>query len=196
MMISARELQRCVDHFREHWGELHCEGSHRYKSMPDLATAIRYAARSEREDGKIESHQRRIGRVTLRKFERKLQAKRRRIQACNNFTSLHELIGLLRIDGIGELAVYDIAQRIGEYLGLIPDEVYLHAGAKDGARALGLKGKKLSKGDLPAPLRDLSADWVESFLCIYKGRLCGTGRMPKPKNTGCGKRSGGGRGIC
>jgi hypothetical protein len=44
------------------------------------------------------------------------------------FLAVRETIG--GIPGIGELAVYDIAHRLGEYLGIPPIKVYLHSGAR------------------------------------------------------------------
>lgn len=54
--------------------------------------------------------------------------------------ALHALVArqLREVAGIGELYVYDTAFRIGAYLRLPPTRVYLHAGTRDGARALQL----------------------------------------------------------
>lgn len=43
------------------------------------------------------------------------------------------------IPGLGELYVYDTTLRIGAKLNLFPDKVYLHAGTRLGATALGLR---------------------------------------------------------
>jgi hypothetical protein len=40
-----------------------------------------------------------------------------------------------------EEVVYDIAHRIGAYLRREPEAVYLHAGTREGARALNLGGE-------------------------------------------------------
>jgi hypothetical protein len=72
--------------------------------------------------------------------------------------------------GIGELYVYDTALRLGAHLGLLPHKVYLHAGTRRGARALGLdhRAESVSLADLPAPLRGLRPHEIEDVLCIYK----------------------------
>ncbi len=192
MDISTRELRRQVKHFRDHWTTRCMEDSNRFRKMPDLATAIQVAARSETAEGNIENHQRRIGRPTLRKFERKLQRHRKAIHSCRDFKSLHSLINRLRIDGIGELAVYDIAQRIGEYLRVPPKEVYLHAGARTGARNLGFSENRIRVKDLPSSMQQLKPDQIESFLCIYKDCFVGCRKLPRPRGIGCGGgRSGG-----
>ena len=60
------------------------------------------------------------------------------LEACRDFRQLFELVRDLiePIPGIGELMVYDTALRIGAKLNLKPMRVYLHAGARAGARAL------------------------------------------------------------
>ena len=54
--------------------------------------------------------------------------------------------------------VYDTAVRIGAYLNLEPEEVYLHAGTKKGAAALGFKHRKtIDPKVLPREFQSLSA---------------------------------------
>jgi hypothetical protein len=64
------------------------------------------------------------------------------------------------IPGIGELAVYDTALRIGARLGLEPAKVYLHAGTRAGAKALGLAygGRTIELAELPADYGPLPAE--------------------------------------
>jgi hypothetical protein len=56
---------------------------------------------------------------------------------------LHALIKrtIHSIGGLRELYTYDMALRIGAFLGLAPEFVYLHRGTRAGARALGLNAK-------------------------------------------------------
>jgi ABC-type arginine/histidine transport system permease subunit len=69
--------------------------------------------------------------------------------------------------------VYDTALRLGANLRLLPREVYLHAGTRRGARALGLdyRSESVSMRLLPAALRRLRPYEVEDVLCIYKDWL-------------------------
>jgi hypothetical protein len=70
------------------------------------------------------------------------------------------------------LAVYDTATRVGAFLRLQPKRVYLHAGTRQGARALGFrKRESLSARELPKALRRLSPDEIEDCLCIYKSQV-------------------------
>jgi len=77
------------------------------------------------------------------------------------------------IHGIGELYVYDTTLRLGGHLRLVPREVYLHAGTRRGARALGLdhRSDSVSPNQLPTVLRRLRPHEVEDLLCIYKDWL-------------------------
>ena len=74
--------------------------------------------------------------------------------------------------------VYDTSLRVGAYLGLTPRFVYLHAGARAGAKALGLNAgtKKLAMSDLPHELQVLAPEEVEDFLCIYKKTMARIGQ--------------------
>ena len=71
----------------------------------------------------------------------------------------------------GKLASYDVAHRIGAYLNLVPDYIYLYAGTADGAKALGLWGDKVEKSKFPKSLQRLSPAQIEDFLCIFKNEL-------------------------
>jgi hypothetical protein len=105
----------------------------------------------------------------------RLQAVEVEIAVAADFAALHGLVeaAILSISGIGELAVYDIAHRIGSYRGLHPEKIYLHAGTREGAKALGLRTnqKSLPMSCLPAGLRSLSAEEAEDLLCIYRKTL-------------------------
>lgn len=80
------------------------------------------------------------------------------------------------IKGIGELLIYDTATCIGCPKKLYPQSVYLHAGAKDGAKQIGIEGTIINKETFiekyPA-FEQLSELEIEDFLCIYKFDLIG-----------------------
>lgn len=90
---------------------------------------------------------------------------------------MHALIERLvgRTRGIGELYVYDTALRIGAWLELFPGKVYLHAGTRWGARALGFdpKARALEVSELPQELQQLEPYEIEDLLCIFKDKLAG-----------------------
>jgi hypothetical protein len=87
------------------------------------------------------------------------------------------------IDGIGELCVYDVSTRIGAWLKLEPAQVFVHAGVRVGARALGLGGRdRFDVQELPQAFRDLSASEAEDCLCIFKDELRALAHVHRPLN--------------
>ena len=61
----ADSLAAIVAHYRKRYAPDRKAYLDRYRAMPDLKTAIHHAAIAIREDGKMESHQWRVGRVAL-----------------------------------------------------------------------------------------------------------------------------------
>jgi hypothetical protein len=144
-----------------------------FKQAGSFREAISRAVASEYPQGKRHPHQRRIPRQVLRDAEVVLQRQGDRLAALRDFDALHRLVASTAggVKGIGELAVYDIAHRIGAYQGLAPDRVYLHAGTRAGARALGLDGKVADLAAFPTEFAALTAAEIEDCLCIFKGVL-------------------------
>jgi hypothetical protein len=144
-----------------------------YANQPSLTDAIRVATLSEYE-GKRHRHQRQHPDI-LDEAGRRLQARQKELEACRGrpFDELFEYVGDIigSIEQIGRLAVYDIATRIGAYLGLTPEYIYLHRGTREGARALGLRGKKLSRDQLPPAFHTLTPAELENCLCNFKDEL-------------------------
>jgi hypothetical protein len=144
-----------------------------YMIQRSLEDAIRESALSRLPSSKRHPHQRRIPLRVLQAAERRLQAIAGSLLAAESFAELHRLIErqIKPVQGIGDLAVYDIARRIGAYLGHEPETVYLHAGTREGARALNLEGNAIDVSEFPVKLRNLSAAEIEDCLCIYKDAL-------------------------
>lgn len=143
------------------------------RSAPDFATAVDRAVRSRKPDGKMHNHQSKIPLRILLDFGNRIIDCESEGRALPTWETFHDLwLDLDRIKpwGIGPLAVYDIAERLGRYLRLDPQRVYLHAGPTLGARALGIdvRGKTyLEMHELPAPMQVLTADEAEDFLCVF-----------------------------
>ena len=145
-----------------------------YASQGSIRDAIRVAALSFRgKDEKRHDHQRRIPASVLATAERRLQAAAEELERASSFDELHDLISekIGEIQGLGDLTVYDIAHRIGGYLELQPDAVYLHAGTRVGAKLFGLNGNKANPRELPAAFQKLSAGEIEDCLCIYREHI-------------------------
>lgn len=144
--------------------------------------AIRRAAFSEMRPekgaarGKRHPHQYRISRAVLERAATKLRAQSGKLRKAANFDALHQSVdhAIGSLKGIGPLACYDIAHRLGARRGLALEKVYLHSGTLTGARNLGLvkRGQRTFEiGDLPTEFRKLSAAEIEDCLCIYKDCL-------------------------
>lgn len=144
-----------------------------YAGLDSLETAIDYAALAKRPDGKRHSHQTRLKREHLLAVKHALTENRGQLRQARSFADIIRLVRACAVPGFGELAVYDAALRLGAYLNRHPDYVYLHAGTRKGAAALGLKVDReyVALDELPPALRKLRPSEAEDFLCIYKDRL-------------------------
>lgn len=145
-------------------------------SKSSLKDSIKVAAQAVDGKNKIHDHQYRVGRITLNSFAKKLIYYHNQINCAKSFDDLIEIVGKARIKGIGALTIYDTAQRIGFYLGIYPDKVYLHGGTLIGARyLLGQlpRDQYLLVEELPEPFRrpDIAPWEIEDILCIYKSEL-------------------------
>ena len=139
-----------------------------------LDDAIERAAMAVSPGGKRLHHQRRIPRAVLRAWADALLERRDDIQASKTFRAMMDILSDVggELHGIGRLTVYDTATRIGAFLKLEPDRVYLHAGTREGARAFGLHQREsFASTDLPNAFRRLSPGEIEDCLCICKREL-------------------------
>ncbi len=152
-----------------------------------MAKTIRTAARSTMCDGKRHPHQRRLPAHVLNATGRRLERAMTVLRRCRSFAALHEIIReeIGPIYGIGPLAVYDVATRIGARLRLEPELVYLHAGTSNGARALGFDGgDPLKPKALPREFWILKPREMEDCLCIYADKLSRLPPNPAVHRTG------------
>lgn len=162
-----------ADYLKNHRNRVGAERL-RFQRFADLDSAVCEAVMARDKYGKRHSHQRRIPKAALQRACRKVQDMEQSIAAVADFEKLHELLTaqMAPIRGIGPLAIYDAALRIGYYLRLSPARVYLHAGALAGAHKLHLvipASKRIAMHALPKALQGLPAEEVEDILCIYFG---------------------------
>lgn len=143
-----------------------------FGGQKSLASAIRVAALAITCKGKRHPHQRRIPGLLLEHYRRGLMRKRKSLKSCKNFHELMEISQSVadKIWKHSELTVYDTTHRIGAHLKRRPDRVYLHAGTRDGAKALGIRPRLpyVFPRELPSAFRQLKPYEVEDCLCIYK----------------------------
>lgn len=64
-----------------------------------------------------------------------------------------------------------MAQRLGMWLNLAPDIVYLHGGTAEGAAVFKITGNTALLKAFPPEIQKLGAVHAENFLCIYKDRI-------------------------
>jgi hypothetical protein len=171
MKTESKIYRLLLEIIDEHDPEASREEIRRLKQMPSLKVAIKTAAKSRKEDGTCYSHQRRVfGRpAAIPTAVKLLLAAETRIKVCTSFDQLLKLIVSLIADvvGIGPLYCYDVAIRIGAFLGHLPKKIYLHAGARTGAKLLGLPTERgfLDVAELPEILRVFKAHEIEDILC-------------------------------
>lgn len=140
-----------------------------------LRQAIKLAATARNFTNQKHNHQFRIPPAILDRFAVSVLSKINQVKSSKSFDDLISIIDSCRIKGVGDITIYDTAQRIGGYLGLYPQKVYLHGGTRVGAEILigKIKGKSISVSQLPTPFQSaaISAGEIEDILCIYKNRL-------------------------
>ena len=154
------------------------------KTIIMAATAICWPDRNNPDHYGKHPHQYRLSATDLKKVANALAKQSRRVRICKSFSELHDLIESVarelkadgRIRSFGRLAIYDTSVRIGAFLGRLPEEVYLHAGTREGARVL-LGDRCTRRKALPLThfhklLRTkLKPYEIEDFLCIFRDEL-------------------------
>ncbi len=138
-----------------------------------LRAATERAAAAESPDGKRYDRQRLLSRGTIAKVTRCLLAmgSKKHADFDQLYSSIERAIG--KIEGVGELMVYDTSLRIGAKLGLKPGRVYLHGGARKGAKALGVGCGELfvEVAKLPKELQALEPHEIADCLCIFEKQI-------------------------
>jgi hypothetical protein len=143
-----------------------------YERM-SLDNAIKNAAVGENFDGKMSSHQWRIGKERGSKGGTELLRKKHSIEDSKSFEDIFETTEKIKKEcfGLGDLWSYDTALRIGFNMHVYPKEIYVQAGVAFGVRKA-LKGKlpkgrSLSLNIFPNEIQKLKAYEAENFLCIW-----------------------------
>ena len=167
------------------------------RTAPNLTSAVMRACNSRTPDGKMHNHQSRVTQSARDDFYVAIMQKKREIMRILNrcvhpeyptyvdgFDALHDLFDEIKPYGIGPVTVYDVATRVGVYLGIHPTSLYLHAGVRQGIRTLcwampsrvdpryePWKVGRISAVNLHKwwpEFSDLPPDEVEDLLCTYR----------------------------
>lgn len=156
-------------HLRDHHAQL--QG---YANLPTLKDTIRVAARCRLPDEiNCHPHQYRVPKTVREAAYKRVRLLKAKLQHATNFAEIHAIINaaISNISGIGPLMVYDISLHIGMWLKQKPDQVYLHAGTKQGAAALGIIGKIVPVSAFPKAFQRLQPHAIEDLLCVCKDCL-------------------------
>lgn len=143
------------------------------------------AARAENYLGKKHSHQYLIKPIILEGFAQRIVEKEAELRNAKSFEEIYSIVQSCRIKGIGNLALYDTAVRIGHQLNKPPLNVYLHQGTRIGASKLGIHGNIIPKFEFDKfGLNELTAHEIECFLCIYRSFI-GNSNPTNPIKSKC-----------
>lgn len=171
-----KRLERIIKYYKKIKEENPDKVIEHVLEQKDLEAAVLTAAISEDSNGKLHSHQYLVGRAKLELFASKLGGKTGEIRKAGSFDEIYNVVESIEMKGVGLLARYDIALRIGFYMKTLPTRVYLHRGVKTGAERL-LKRKTnnrfIDREELIEPLRsaDIECWEIEDILCIFKGKF-------------------------
>ena len=169
-----KSIRQMVDEY------ITCKTPHKRKEREcferlSLEKAVGTAALAKNCEGKRSSHHCRRTPAQLALGKAKLIALLPKIRRCESFDELHDIVCRVtdEVKGLGELYAYDTAYLVGIRLGLWPKRVFLHAGTRKGAQALGFSAalSHLEPSRLPRQLRRLKPCEIEDFLCIYEAAL-------------------------
>ncbi|MDR1596533.1 MAG: hypothetical protein LBR99_02400 [Treponema sp.] len=181
--VSTRNLKQAIerykkDHRREDGSinpDAWCAACMEAKSFHE-AVGIATSARDRL--NRKHPHQKRISDKLPEEFAQSLQKESQALARAADFTKLMSLVSAAALAGIGDLAVYDTALRLGFRRNIRPTLVYLHRGTLSGAQLLGVTAKEsIAKDCLPDPLKnsDLDPGELEDFLCIFHKTAGSTG---------------------
>jgi hypothetical protein len=152
--------------------------------------AVTRAVEARDANGKHHNHQSKVDIAARRLFGRRIiRLAMRGSIPLGDFDELHDRLDEVKPYGIGPVTVYDVAVRIGAFLGVEPQSVYMHAGVRQGYMALWnalmgqateddlnvwrmeryVRSARIPMDIFPPPLNAMRADDVEDILCTYRG---------------------------
>ncbi len=147
------------------------------KGIKDIDAKIKHAALSRTKENKKHRHQWRLSDDDLAEFSKQLLKKNAKARIINakSFDDLLKVVAGCKVKGVGPLAIYDVALRLG-YDRLLPGKIHLHAGTRVGAKNLFgadyVRGKGvLERTDFPKPFQGLECWELENLLCVCKDEL-------------------------
>ena len=175
-IYNIPKLERIIDNYKKQTRKVVDYHVQFCLDQENLKEAIETAAKAVDDYGKIHFHQRRVGKTDLLAFAEKLGAFENDFAKAKNFDEIYEIVKNTNQPNINEITVFDTAFRIGNYLNLFPDKIYLTSGTRIGAEHL--LGKLDDKNtllptDFPSPFQrqDLSIADIEDLLYVCRNEL-------------------------
>lgn len=169
-------ITQSIEHYQKHErGNL--DRMIKYYQQASFDEALESATFSQTPDEddnlKMDTHQNRVGYKKSEEAKPYIEVRVERISNAKSWNELFTIAEEIRnsVYELGHLWSYDFALRVGANLGLYPDEVFLHRGAKEGARRL-LHKPRISSRSLP--LTDFPDELVKALKHPYviEGFLC------------------------
>lgn len=143
--------------------------------------AVSRAVASRRPNGKMHNHQSKVKEADRQEFGHRIlwEWPKANNQWPQTFDEFHDRLEELRPHGIGPVTTYDVAVRVGAFLKLEPQSLYLHAGVRQGWLALcpvepfGVPRRwagihRIRQPWWPIEVTGWKADELEDFLCTYR----------------------------
>ena len=175
-IYNIAKLERIIDNYKKRTRksvDYHVQFCLDQKNLKD---AIEAAAKAVDDYGKIHFHQRRVSKAELLAFAEKLATLENYLANAESFDAIYDTVKNLNQPNINEITIFDTAFRIGSYLNLFPDKIYLTSGTRIGAEhLLGKLGNinTLLPTDFPSPFqrKDLSIADIEDILYVCKNEF-------------------------
>ncbi|WP_127105710.1 hypothetical protein [Pararhodobacter zhoushanensis] len=154
-----------------------------YSSAPDIREAIARASRADFEGPNIKHpHQYRLPKTAITSVFDKLSANELILQDATDFLQLYGIVSkaIGGVPDVGPLMIYDTALRIGAFLKVSPNDVFVQRGALGGAKNFfvhirkkprKIKVRYLPSSDFLPELARLSPHEIENFLCVCEDEL-------------------------
>ncbi|GAA0621770.1 hypothetical protein GCM10009422_16990 [Brevundimonas kwangchunensis] len=177
---TRRTLAQLIRDYQARYGEGRTRADLWWSSAQSPEEALARAFYDwEEPDGqplrRLNSHQFRLGYAQVGRALQAAQQQLPRLMDVTDFDTLMSVFSAIwQVEEVfldAALLTYDVAERFGRYRGLYPEQVYLHAGAARGARALGVNGDRVPRDRFGPVLGALEAAEIENFLCICKSDL-------------------------
>lgn len=151
------------------------------REAPSWRVAVSRAVASRRPNGKMHNHQSKVKEADRSWFGDLIEREwpKPNNQWPSSFDTFHGRLEEIRPRGVGPVTTYDVAIRIGAFLKLEPESLYLHAGVKQGWLALcpvepfgvSLRWRGVDRVPCsmwPTEFNGWKADELEDFLCTYR----------------------------